>query len=47
VIIVTSLHSDEHKRQGIVAGAQAYIVKSQFDQSNLLSAVRDLLGAAP
>jgi two-component system chemotaxis sensor kinase CheA len=45
VIIVTSLHSDEHKRQGIVAGAQAYIVKSQFDQSNLLAAVRDLLGA--
>jgi two-component system chemotaxis sensor kinase CheA len=46
VIIVTSLHSDEHKRQGIVAGAQAYIVKSQFDQSNLLAAVRDLLGTA-
>lgn len=47
VIIVTSLHSDEHKRQGIVAGAQAYIVKSQFDQSNLLTAVRDLLGTGP
>jgi two-component system chemotaxis sensor kinase CheA len=44
VILVTSLHSDEHKRQGIVAGAQAYIVKSQFNQSNLLAAVRDLLG---
>jgi two-component system chemotaxis sensor kinase CheA len=46
VIIVTSLHSDEHKRQGITAGAQAYIVKSQFDQSNLLSAIRDLIGGA-
>jgi two-component system chemotaxis sensor kinase CheA len=46
VIIVTSLHSDEHKRQGIMAGAQAYIVKSQFDQSNLLAAIRDLLGGA-
>lgn len=46
VIIVTSLHSDEHKRRGVQAGAQAYIVKSQFDQANLLSAVRDLLGAA-
>ncbi len=45
VIIVTSLHSDEHKRQGVTAGAQAYIVKSQFDQSNLLAAVRELLGA--
>ncbi|MDP9315028.1 MAG: hybrid sensor histidine kinase/response regulator [Chloroflexota bacterium] len=43
VIIVTSLHSDEHKHQGVTAGAQAYIVKSQFDQSNLLAAVRDLL----
>lgn len=46
VIIVTSLHTDEHKRQGMEAGAQAYIVKSQFDQSNLLAAVRDLLDAA-
>jgi two-component system, chemotaxis family, sensor kinase CheA len=46
VIIVTSLHSDEHKRRGATAGAQAYIVKSQFDQSNLLAAVRDLLGAS-
>ncbi len=44
VVIVTSLHTDEHKRQGLAAGAQAYIVKSQFDQSNLLAAVRDLLG---
>jgi two-component system, chemotaxis family, sensor kinase CheA len=46
VVIVTSLHSDEHKRRGMAAGAQAYIVKSLFDQSNLLAAVRDLLGAA-
>lgn len=46
VIIVTSLHSDAHKRQGIMAGAQAYIVKSQFDQSNLLAAIRDLLGGS-
>jgi two-component system chemotaxis sensor kinase CheA len=45
VIIVTSLHTDEHKRQGILAGAQAYIVKSQFDQSNLLAAIRDLVGS--
>lgn len=43
VVLVTSLHSDEHKRQGLAAGAQAYIVKSQFDQSNLLAVVRDLL----
>lgn len=47
VVIVTSLHSDEHKRRGMTAGAQAYIVKSLFDQSNLLAAVRDLLGTSP
>ncbi len=45
VILVTSLHSDEHKRMGALAGAQAYIVKSQFDQHNLLQTIRQLVGA--
>jgi two-component system chemotaxis sensor kinase CheA len=44
VIIVTSLASDDHKRQGLEAGAQAYIVKSQFNQDNLLEAIERLLG---
>jgi two-component system chemotaxis sensor kinase CheA len=44
VILVTSLASDDHKRQGLEAGAQAYIVKSQFNQDNLLEAIRQLLG---
>jgi two-component system chemotaxis sensor kinase CheA len=44
VIIVTSLASDDHKRQGLEAGAQAYIVKSQFNQDNLLEAIEQLLG---
>lgn len=44
VIIVTSLASEAHKRRGLEVGAQAYIVKSQFDQSNLLETVRQLLG---
>ncbi len=44
VIIVTSLASDEHRRQGMEAGAQAYIVKSQFNQDNLLEAIQQLLG---
>jgi two-component system chemotaxis sensor kinase CheA len=44
VIIVTSLASDEHKRRGMEAGAQAYIVKSQFNQDNLLDAIQQLLG---
>ncbi|MCK4509662.1 MAG: hybrid sensor histidine kinase/response regulator, partial [Desulfuromonadales bacterium] len=32
VIIVSSLASDEHRRQGMNAGAQAYIVKGNFQQ---------------
>ncbi|HEY3229530.1 MAG TPA: response regulator [Roseiflexaceae bacterium] len=44
VVIVTSLASEVHRRRGLEAGAQAYIVKSQFDQSNLLDTVRQLLG---
>lgn len=44
VIIVTSLASEEHKRRGMEAGAQAYIVKSQFNQDNLLGAIQQLLG---
>ena len=44
VIIITSLASEEHRRQGLEAGAQAYIVKSQFNQSNLIDTIRQLLG---
>ena len=44
VIIVTSLASEAHRRRGLEAGAQAYIVKSQFNQSNLLEIVQQLLG---
>lgn len=43
VIIMTSLASDEHRRQGLEAGAQAYIVKSQFNQDNLLEVIQQLL----
>jgi two-component system chemotaxis sensor kinase CheA len=44
VIIVTSLASEAHRRRGLEVGAQAYIVKSQFNQSNLLDTVQQLLG---
>jgi two-component system chemotaxis sensor kinase CheA len=43
VIIVTSLASESHRRRGLEVGAQAYIVKSQFNQSNLLETVQQLL----
>jgi two-component system chemotaxis sensor kinase CheA len=43
VIIVTSLASEDHKRRGLEVGAQAYIVKSQFNQHSLLDTVQQLL----
>ncbi|MET3134569.1 two-component system chemotaxis sensor kinase CheA [Oxalobacteraceae bacterium GrIS 1.11] len=43
VILVTSTGSREHKERGIEVGASAYIVKSDFKQSNLLDLVRSLL----
>jgi len=43
VIIVTSLASDDHRRQGMEAGAQAYIVKGSFKQGVLLDTVETLI----
>ena len=36
VILITSLSKREDREKGIDAGANAYIIKSSFDQSNLL-----------
>ena len=44
IIIVTSLEKDEDKKRGITVGANAYIVKGSFDQSNLIETVRSLIG---
>ncbi len=43
VVLVTALESREHRERGIDAGANAYIVKSSFDQSNLLEVIRRLI----
>jgi two-component system chemotaxis sensor kinase CheA len=43
VVLVTALESREDREQGIDAGANAYIVKSSFDQSNLLEVIRRLI----
>lgn len=43
VILVTSLESAEDRERGVVAGADAYIVKSGFDQGALLDVIRRLL----
>lgn len=43
VVLVTALESREHRERGAEVGANAYIVKSSFDQENLLAAVGRLL----
>jgi two-component system chemotaxis sensor kinase CheA len=43
VVLVTSLDSREDREHGIEVGANAYIVKSNFDQSNLLDVIRRLI----
>jgi two-component system chemotaxis sensor kinase CheA len=44
IIIITSREKEEDKRRGIQVGADAYIVKGDFDQSNLIVILRNLLG---
>jgi two-component system chemotaxis sensor kinase CheA len=43
VVVVTALGGDEDKRRGAEAGADAYIVKEEFDQRALLETVGRLL----
>jgi two-component system chemotaxis sensor kinase CheA len=44
IIIITSREKEEDKRRGILVGADAYIVKGDFNQSNLVDTLRNLLG---
>jgi two-component system chemotaxis sensor kinase CheA len=43
VVLVTALESRSDRERGIDVGANAYIVKSSFDQSNLLEVIRRLI----
>ena len=43
VVLVTALESREDRERGVEAGADAYIVKSSFDQSNLIETVKRLI----
>jgi two-component system, chemotaxis family, sensor kinase CheA len=45
VVIVTSRGSEEDRKRGAQAGADAYIVKDEFDQQALLETVERLVGA--
>ena len=44
VILVSSLDSPADKARGITAGAEAYIVKSRFDQGTLLETIEQFIG---
>ncbi len=43
-VIVTALQKEEDKRRGLEVGAAAYIVKSTFQQTNLLDTIERLVG---
>ena len=43
IILVTSLESREDRERGIEVGANAYIIKSNFEQSNLLEVINKLI----
>ncbi|MHB8069575.1 MAG: hybrid sensor histidine kinase/response regulator [Desulfobaccales bacterium] len=43
VVLVTALESPEDRERGVEAGANAYIVKSSFDQSNLLETIKRII----
>ncbi len=43
VILVTALESPEDRKRGIEVGANAYLVKSSFDQGNLLDLIKQFI----
>lgn len=43
VVLVTTLESAKDRERGIEAGANAYIIKSRFDQSDLLKVIESLI----
>jgi two-component system chemotaxis sensor kinase CheA len=44
VIIVTARDTQEDRRRGVAAGADAYVLKREFDQVQLLDIVQRLIG---
>jgi two-component system chemotaxis sensor kinase CheA len=43
-IMVTSRDAPEDRQRGLDVGASAYVVKSEFDQADLLRRIRSLVG---
>ncbi|MBI4861886.1 MAG: response regulator, partial [Candidatus Riflebacteria bacterium] len=46
VVLVTSHGADNEKAEGLRAGANAYVSKTDFDQTSFLARVRELAGGA-
>jgi two-component system chemotaxis sensor kinase CheA len=42
VVLLTALESDEARARGLASGASAYLVKTAFDQDNLLKTLKQL-----
>jgi two-component system chemotaxis sensor kinase CheA len=43
VILVTALETRDDRERGLEAGANAYLIKSSFDQGNLLETIQRLI----
>ena len=43
-ILVTSRAAPEDRQRGRAVGAQGYVVKSEFDQAELLTMIKPLIG---
>jgi two-component system chemotaxis sensor kinase CheA len=43
IVLLTGRAREEDRRRGLEAGADAYLVKSAFDQRELLETVAELL----
>ena len=43
VILVTALESPQDRQKGMDAGANAYIIKSSFDQGNLIETIHYII----
>ncbi|MDR2759657.1 MAG: hybrid sensor histidine kinase/response regulator [Spirochaetaceae bacterium] len=46
IIVISSKSSEEDQRRAAMLGANRYIIKNSFNNHNLLSAVRELIGEA-
>jgi DNA-binding response OmpR family regulator len=44
VVILTTLEDSDRRREGMDAGADAYLIKKELKPGQLLATIRDLLG---